>query len=143
MRNKIIKNSLNTIYLVLILVVINIAIQTSLQKTNIKKKNNSLKAKSSQILYGVTGYKSKNWKNGEVCDNNVDCESRFCGYTGDAYLNKEPEVFNCMVKNSKPEGAPCWNHNECRLRTIPFGPFPGDTINEGNCKRGTNGWRCS
>jgi len=50
MKNKITKNTFNTTYLVLILVVINIAIQTSLQKTYIKKENNSLKAKNLKTI---------------------------------------------------------------------------------------------
>ena len=91
MKNKIIKNTFNTTHFILILVVINIAIQTSLQKTYIKKENNSLKAKNLNTI----SFKPK-LADGAQCDTNSYCKSGYCGYNG-PYLSRSPKDYSQYV----------------------------------------------
>ncbi len=101
------KNSFYS-YLVLIMLIINIGIQTSLQKPNIKKKKNYLKAKILETIPKLA--------NGVKCDTNSHCESGYCGYNG-PYLSGSPNDYSeyaCMKKHSKDKGEPCWHDNECQ-----------------------------
>jgi len=114
MNKKSIRNSSNRIYIVLFLLVINLALQTTLQKTLLNKENNSLKTKN---LNGVTN--EKNIKNGGKCDTNSQCKSGYCGYNG-PFLSKAPHdysLYACMEKYSKSKGEACWHNKECHLQT--------------------------
>jgi len=110
MKTKSIKNSFN-LSIFLILIVINVAIKTSLQKTYIKKENNSLKAKN---LKTSTAYYQL--ENGDECDSNYNCKSHYCGYNGPV-LYDSPEdytLYACMKKHSKAYNEPCWHDGECK-----------------------------
>jgi len=81
-----------------------------LQKTYIKKENNSLKAKNLKTISSRTKL-----ANGAQCDTNSHCESGYCGYNG-PYISSSPNDYSqyaCMKKYSKTHGEACWHKGEC------------------------------
>jgi len=126
--SKRINKPFNNTFLVLILLILNFAIQTTFQKTNFKKENNSLKNKS---LNRITI--DEDLEDGTSCNKHTQCKSGFCGYNG-PILSSRPEnydSFACMQKHSKPKDAACSNHNECNLHT-------GGRFDFARCKKSFN-----
>ena len=99
MKTKSIRNTSNCPYIVLILLVFNLAIHTL----------------NSKNLNRITT--KGDLENGKQCDTNSHCKSGYCGYNGPMLTRSPPNYDNyaCMEKYSKGFGVACWHDKECRI----------------------------